>query len=269
MVSSTIFFYETDVIKDNRIKEAHSIISTNELKNIKTLNAAQQKWLGTKGGKITKRGGTCTSFGKIGHTQETCFADPKSGAYRPKGASKQRSVNKIQRSSTNAASKFCEKNGHTADTCKQKFHCNHCGKKGHLEATCTANPCSTCNKYYYKSANHRYHNCDGPAAQTKGALNNICQHIEVTQRWKQSKIRNSSAGTKHATPAMSVKETAISLTATVFTSTCRLTTTFLKQAQTKDPTRTTTLEVITDFWGHHGAIPIRPVRVPCLVVSLA
>jgi len=28
MVSSTIFFYETDVIKDNKIKEAHSIIST-------------------------------------------------------------------------------------------------------------------------------------------------------------------------------------------------------------------------------------------------
>ena len=128
--------------------------------------------------KYHEGGGTCTSFGKIGHTQETCFADPKSGAYRPKGASKQRSVNKIQRSSTNAASKFCEKNCHTADTCKQKFHCNHCGKKGHLEATCTANPCSTCNKYYYKSANHRYHNCDGPAAQTKGALNNICQHIE-------------------------------------------------------------------------------------------
>ena len=181
MVSSTIFFYETDVIKDNRIKEAHSIISTKELKNIKTLNAAQQKWLGTKGGKITKRGGTCTFCGKIEHSQETCFADPKSDSYRTKGASKQRSVNKIQRSAANAAKgdcKFCGKNGHTADICKQKLHCNNCGKKGHLEATFTANPCSTCNKYYYKSANHRYHNCDGSAAQTKGALNNICQQIE-------------------------------------------------------------------------------------------
>jgi hypothetical protein len=29
-----------------------------------------------------------------------------------------------------------------------------------------------------QSANHKYHNCDGSAAQTKGALNNICQQIE-------------------------------------------------------------------------------------------
>jgi hypothetical protein len=41
-VTSTIFFYETDVIKDNTIKEAHSIISTKELKKIKTLNALMQ-----------------------------------------------------------------------------------------------------------------------------------------------------------------------------------------------------------------------------------
>jgi hypothetical protein len=41
MVSSTIFFYETDFIKDNKIKEAHSIISTKELKKMKILNAAQ------------------------------------------------------------------------------------------------------------------------------------------------------------------------------------------------------------------------------------
>jgi len=62
-----------------------------------------------------------------------------------------------------------------ADTCRETLHCNICGKKGHLEATCTANLCSECNKYYYKSANHKYHNCDGSAAQTKGELNNICQ----------------------------------------------------------------------------------------------
>jgi len=144
---------------------------------MQTLNAAQQKWLGTKGGKISKRGGTFTFCGKIGHTLETCLPDPKSGFYRPRGASTQRSVNKIQRSAANAAKgecKFCWKNGHTAHVCKQKLHCNNCGEKGHIEDACTANRCSTRNKYYYKFANHRYHNCDGSAAQTKGALDNSC-----------------------------------------------------------------------------------------------
>jgi hypothetical protein len=48
MVSKIIFFYETDIINDNKIKEAHNIINTKETKKLKTLNAAQQKWLGAK-----------------------------------------------------------------------------------------------------------------------------------------------------------------------------------------------------------------------------
>ena len=32
MVSRTMFFYETDVVKDNNIKRAHSIFSTKEIK---------------------------------------------------------------------------------------------------------------------------------------------------------------------------------------------------------------------------------------------
>jgi len=108
-----------------------------------------------KGTKI-KRGGDCIFCGNFGHTQEICFANPKSGSYGLKGGSKQRSANKIQRSAANVAkgdNTFCGKNGHTADTCRQKLHSNKCGKKGHLEATCTVSPCSTCNKYCYRSAN--------------------------------------------------------------------------------------------------------------------
>ena len=144
------------------------------------MNAAQQKWLGAKGGNITKKGGDCILCGKIGHTQEACVANPKSGSYRPKGDSTQRSVNKIQRSATNAAKgncTYCGKNGHTADVCRN-FTAIYAERCGSLEATCTANPCCMCNIYSYKSANHRYRNYDGSAAQTKGALNNICQHIE-------------------------------------------------------------------------------------------
>ena len=182
MVSKTIFFYETDVIKDNKRKEANNLINTKEIKKLKSLNAAQQKWR-AKGGNFAKKGGDCTYCGNKGHTQDICFANPKSSSYRPKGGSKHRSVNKIQleKNAANAARgdcTFCGKNGHTADTCRAKLHCNRCSKKGHLEATCTANPCSTCNKFYYRSANHKYHKCDSSAAETKGALNNICQQID-------------------------------------------------------------------------------------------
>ena len=58
-----MFFYENDVIKDNMIKEAHNIINTKEIKKLKALKATQQKWLGAKGGKMTKRGWDCTFCG--------------------------------------------------------------------------------------------------------------------------------------------------------------------------------------------------------------
>jgi len=56
-----MFFYENDVIKDNMIKEAHNIINTKEIKKLKALKATQQKWLGAKGGKMTKGVGTALS----------------------------------------------------------------------------------------------------------------------------------------------------------------------------------------------------------------
>jgi len=148
MVSKTILFYETDVIKDNKLKEANNLINTKEIKKLKSRNAAQQKWLGAKGGNISKRGGDCTFCGKKGHTQDSCYANPKSGSYRAKGASNQRSGNKIylQKSATIGDCTFCGKKGHTANICKMKLHCNKCHKKGHLEADCTSQACTTCNK---------------------------------------------------------------------------------------------------------------------------
>jgi hypothetical protein len=61
MVSKTIFFHETDVIKDNNVKEAHIFINTKEIQKLKTLNAAQQQWPGAKEGKISVRGRTALS----------------------------------------------------------------------------------------------------------------------------------------------------------------------------------------------------------------
>ena len=66
-----------------------------------------------KGRKNDKKGLGLHFLWIIGHTQDICFANPKSGSYRPKGAFKQRSVNKIQRSTANVA----------------KGDCTFCGKK--------------------------------------------------------------------------------------------------------------------------------------------
>ena len=175
MVISTKFFYETDVIKDNKNRQANSLMNNKEIKKMKTLNAAQQNWR-AKGGNSTKK--ECSYCHKTGHTQDMCFANPDSSSYRPKGGSKHRSVNKLQLQSKVECT-FCKKKGHTAKDCRLKIGtCNKCHKTGHLEANCTAQPCRTCGNYYYRSSNHRYHNCDGSAAQTQGALNNICKQVE-------------------------------------------------------------------------------------------
>ena len=92
----------------------------------------------------------------------------------------------LQKSAVNAAKDdciFCGNNGQTADACRGKLHCNICGKRTILKLlpTCTAIPCSTCNKYYYKSANHKYHKCDGPTAEIKGAAE---QHLPADQTWR-------------------------------------------------------------------------------------
>ena len=54
MVTSTIFFYETDVIKDNKIREANNLINTKEIKKLKSLNATQHKWR-AKGGNLPRK----------------------------------------------------------------------------------------------------------------------------------------------------------------------------------------------------------------------
>jgi len=43
MVTATIFFYETDVIKDNKIREANNLINTKEIKKRKNLKRSPTK----------------------------------------------------------------------------------------------------------------------------------------------------------------------------------------------------------------------------------
>lgn len=174
---------------DNNIhKDTHTTLKEREVADMRRqINLSNNRDPDHVSDRSQARKTTCDY---CGHPTKNCFKNPDSD--RLKGEPKTHSQRTTARDpntgpkTSNGRKPFepkgkkpctiCGKPNHDAKHCKSKELCDNCGKHGHLKHECTAEPCRTCGKYYYKSANHKYHNCGN---NTTGAINHVANKAQL------------------------------------------------------------------------------------------
>ena len=79
MIQKTIFYFENQVVKVMKTKQAHNVES---MKTLKRMQSSHKNSLNNAG--VGKQLATCKFRHKPGHVSEQCFIDPKSKTYQGK-----------------------------------------------------------------------------------------------------------------------------------------------------------------------------------------